>query len=168
MCTQIISAIKYLHVQDPLIIHRDIKSPNYLVTIKYMIKLCDFNLSRADTKENRVGTLETWRTTPAWSAPEIINCRYTEKSDIYSLGIVLWEILFLLYNKYHRYPFVGYNEVTITTRLILDPDSRPPLENIPSEWVELLEKMWCIDPQVRPKCSKILKSINKIKTLYTK
>ena len=162
MCLQIVSAINYLHQQNPLILHRDIKSPNYLLTNSYFIKLCDFNLSRPDTEENRIDTLEMWRTTPVWSAPEIINNIYTEKSDIYSLAIVLWEILFVKYNGYYEYPFDGDN-VAMMVRLITKPELRPPLNGIPKKWKKLLEKMWDTNPTIRSSCSTILNSINKIK-----
>lgn len=81
----------YLHSKKPPLIHRDLKSANLLVDESYTIKISDFGLCRvrayAQTMTGNCGTYQ-------WMAPEILNnSHYTEKADIYSYGIVLWELL---------------------------------------------------------------------------
>eukprot|EP01094_Clydonella_sp_ATCC50884_P018705 TRINITY_DN3506_c0_g1_i3.p1 TRINITY_DN3506_c0_g1~~TRINITY_DN3506_c0_g1_i3.p1 ORF type:complete len:405 (+),score=58.43 TRINITY_DN3506_c0_g1_i3:460-1674(+) len=80
----------YLHSLDPKVIHRDLKSPNLLVMKDYRVKVTDFGTSKLldnMTMTNNVGS-------PLWSAPEVLRfSSYSEKADIYSFGIVLWELI---------------------------------------------------------------------------
>ncbi|TMW66787.1 hypothetical protein Poli38472_014099 [Pythium oligandrum] len=82
-------ALEYIHTRDPVMIHRDLKAKNVLLTEELTVKLIDFGVSRqkiTDVMTNGVGT-------PYWTAPEILQGhRYSEKADIYSFGIVLCEL----------------------------------------------------------------------------
>uniref|UniRef100_A0A8D0HNJ6 Mitogen-activated protein kinase kinase kinase n=1 Tax=Sphenodon punctatus TaxID=8508 RepID=A0A8D0HNJ6_SPHPU len=87
--TGIASGMNYLHLHK--IIHRDLKSPNVLVTHTDVVKISDFGtskeLSDKSTKMSFAGTV-------AWMAPEVIrNEPVSEKVDIWSFGVVLWELL---------------------------------------------------------------------------
>ncbi|XP_042316471.1 mitogen-activated protein kinase kinase kinase 13 [Sceloporus undulatus] len=87
--TGIASGMNYLHLHK--IIHRDLKSPNVLVTHNDTVKISDFGtskeLSDKSTKMSFAGTV-------AWMAPEVIrNEPVSEKVDIWSFGVVLWELL---------------------------------------------------------------------------
>ncbi|KAE9412412.1 hypothetical protein Angca_007991, partial [Angiostrongylus cantonensis] len=81
--------INYLHSLDPTIIHRDIKPSNLLVDETWNVKVADFGFARIKEENatmTRCGT-------PAWTAPEIIRGeKYSEKADVYSFGIVMWEV----------------------------------------------------------------------------
>lgn len=86
---QIASGMAYLH--NHKIIHRDLKSPNVLVGRKEIVKISDFGTSR---EWNEISTRMTFAGTVAWMAPEIIrNEPCSEKVDIWSYGVVLWELL---------------------------------------------------------------------------
>uniref|UniRef100_A0A3Q3F3D6 Mitogen-activated protein kinase kinase kinase n=1 Tax=Labrus bergylta TaxID=56723 RepID=A0A3Q3F3D6_9LABR len=85
----IAGGMNYLHLHK--IIHRDLKSPNMLITHDDMVKISDFGtskeLSDKSTKMSFAGTV-------AWMAPEVIrNEPVSEKVDIWSFGVVLWEML---------------------------------------------------------------------------
>ncbi|KAF9669439.1 hypothetical protein SADUNF_Sadunf14G0107700 [Salix dunnii] len=73
------------------IVHRDLKSANCLVNKQMTVKICDFGLSRVMTDipirdSSSAGT-------PEWMAPELIrNEPFTEKCDIFSLGVIMWEL----------------------------------------------------------------------------
>ncbi|RWW03869.1 hypothetical protein GW17_00032939 [Ensete ventricosum] len=73
------------------IVHRDLKSANCLVDKHWTVKICDFGLSRvmidgALRDNSSAGT-------PEWMAPELIrNEPFTEKCDIFSLGVIIWEL----------------------------------------------------------------------------
>ena len=92
----------------PKVIHRDIKPSNVL--IKYqndhtICKLCDFGLSKILEKQSSntssIGT-------PRYRAPEIYTGNYSEKIDIYSLGISTKELFYnLLVNKYEKDDFLS-------------------------------------------------------------
>ncbi|GJT19302.1 PAS domain-containing protein tyrosine kinase family protein [Tanacetum coccineum] len=84
--------MNYLHHHQPPIIHRDLKSSNLLVDKNWTVKVGDFGLSRIK-RETYLNT-KTGKGTPQWMAPEVLrNKQADEKSDVYSYGVVLWEIV---------------------------------------------------------------------------
>lgn len=86
---QIASGMNYLHSHK--IIHRDLKSPNVLVAKNDIVKISDFGTSR---EWNEKSTKMSFAGTVAWMAPEVIrNEPCSEKVDIWSFGVVLWELL---------------------------------------------------------------------------
>jgi serine/threonine protein kinase len=103
----------FLHNTSPPVMHRDLKSPNILLAdltpeAAVVAKLCDFGVSlSADTTAGRKvdcpGTAHTHTHThttrlmvmrTVWLAPEILEKKpYSEKADVYSLGVIFWELL---------------------------------------------------------------------------
>ena len=97
---QIIFGLKYLHSND--IIHRDIKSNNIFVDKNDNIKIGDFGISKILT--NYLNYAQTIIGTPYYLAPEILKrIRYNSKVDIWSLGVILYELITL------SVPFKGNN-----------------------------------------------------------
>jgi hypothetical protein len=84
-------AMNYLHKRSPAILHRDLKAENLLLERNFRCKLTDFGLSRSydagkPSKMTICGT-------PSWVAPEVFRGEeYCEKVDVYSFGILLWEM----------------------------------------------------------------------------
>ncbi|KAG1703901.1 hypothetical protein DVH05_006908 [Phytophthora capsici] len=86
----IVCGLRYLHGLKPIVVHRDLKSKNVLIRDNYEAKLSDFGVSRLchdqETMTGGVGTAY-------WTAPEVLaGHKYSEKADIYSLGVVLAEL----------------------------------------------------------------------------
>ena len=80
-------------ISAELILHLDLKSPNILVDDKWRVKIADFGLSRVrrntllSGRSNIHGTFE-------WMAPEMLRAEnFDENADVYSYGVVLWELL---------------------------------------------------------------------------
>lgn len=85
----IASGMHYLHARN--IIHRDLKSPNILISYNDVLKISDFGTSRQWSERS---TKMSFAGTVAWMAPEVIrNEPCSEKVDIWSYGVVLWELL---------------------------------------------------------------------------
>ncbi|KAF1317284.1 Tkl protein kinase, partial [Globisporangium splendens] len=90
IAADVANALVYLHSLMPVIIHRDLKSLNILLTEDLQAKLSDFGLSREQSFET---TMTSGVGTMLWTAPEVLRGdQYTEKADIYSFGIVLSEL----------------------------------------------------------------------------
>ncbi|XP_075634999.1 putative LRR receptor-like serine/threonine-protein kinase At1g06840 isoform X3 [Castanea sativa] len=92
--------ILYLHTEaDPPVFHRDIKASNILLDSKYMAKVADFGLSRLAPVPDIEGMVPTHvstvvKGTPGYLDPEyFLTRKLTDKSDVYSLGVVFLELL---------------------------------------------------------------------------
>jgi serine/threonine-protein kinase ULK/ATG1 len=103
--SQLKNALKYLYRNK--IVHRDLKPTNILLTGKYphdTLKLADFGFSRyfeskKDDEDNLQNTNEFMMTsfcgTPLYMAPELLsNRKYTNKADLWSFGIIMYEMLY--------------------------------------------------------------------------
>ncbi|KAK9834180.1 hypothetical protein WJX81_006227 [Elliptochloris bilobata] len=83
--------LHYLHSRSPKVVHFDLKSPNILLARDYTAKLADVGLAKLMMRD----CLSTLRDigTFAWAAPEaLLGHKCTEKVDIYSFGVILWEL----------------------------------------------------------------------------
>lgn len=90
------------------IVHRDLKSANCLVNKHWVVKICDFGLSRKLTTRPIKDSSSAG--TPEWMAPELIrNEPFTEKCDIFSLGVIMWELCTL------RRPWEGIPSVQVNS-----------------------------------------------------
>ena len=88
---QCADGVAYLHAMRPKpLIHRDLKPPNLLL-IKggQILKICDFG-----TVTDKATLMTNNKGSAAWMAPEVFEGQtYTEKCDVFSWGIILWEVL---------------------------------------------------------------------------
>ncbi|KAJ1848128.1 Serine/threonine-protein kinase 36 [Coemansia sp. RSA 2703] len=88
---QLVAALKYLHSLG--VVHHDIKLPNALIGTDGRIKLCDLGLATQLTKDGKPTYVQTLKGTPLYMAPEMLRReRYTYKADLWSLGVVLYEL----------------------------------------------------------------------------
>ncbi|RGB40070.1 kinase-like domain-containing protein [Rhizophagus diaphanus] len=132
------------------ILHRDIRAENVLITLKNTAKLTNFKLSRsynADTL-NQLHNLEQIR----YCAPEILErtpgFKYNNKCEVYSFGILLWEI------SEEKTPYENHNDFVEITKLVLDKYREPFSENsqkMPDEFKNLALDAVNHDPEFRPK-----------------
>ncbi|XVF42115.1 hypothetical protein PTKIN_Ptkin01aG0334100 [Pterospermum kingtungense] len=106
MALDVARGMNCLHTSIPTIVHRDLKSPNLLVDKNWTVKVCDFGLSRL--KHNTFLSSKSTAGTPEWMAPEVLrNEPSNEKCDVYSFGVILWELATL------RLPWNGMNPMQV-------------------------------------------------------
>ncbi|KAK3441793.1 hypothetical protein EUGRSUZ_B01726 [Eucalyptus grandis] len=143
MALDVARGMNYLHTSIPTIVHRDLKSPNLLVDENWNVKVCDFGLSRL--KHNTFLSSKSTAGTAEWMAPEVLrNKPSNEKCDIFSFGVILWELATL------RIPWSGMNSMQVVGAVGYE---NRRLE-IPNEVNPLVGKIicdcWQTEPNLRP------------------
>jgi hypothetical protein len=137
----------YLHSGSPPVLHRDLKSANLLLDESYTAKVCDFGLSRLKAQERSMtgncGTVQ-------WMAPEILgNQPYAEPADVFSFGIILWELLT------GECPYDGMTAIQCALA-VLNRDQRPPIPSwCPPALSSLISSCVKRTPSQRPTFSQV-------------
>eukprot|EP01133_Synstelium_polycarpum_P008423 gene8423-9909_t len=154
LALQAISSLNSLHTWSPQILHRDLKSLNLLVTENWTVKICDFGLSRFDTGSN-LETLGKLRGTYAYVAPEVyFGNKYTTKSDVYSMGMIIWEMISRCINGVHSFPFAEYPQLKFDYQILIASakrDLRPTFPaSTPQSLIDLISKALLKDATLRP------------------
>ncbi|XP_055330964.1 fibroblast growth factor receptor 1-like [Paramacrobiotus metropolitanus] len=144
-CFQICRGMAYISSKG--IIHRDLATRNVLLDSELTAKICDFGMARDESEY----TLERSNVPLPlkWMAPEaIFDKRFTEKSDVWSFGVVIWEIFTMGENPYAEI----FRELDIALLLkFLQTGSRLPRpEAIGDEMFGLMSSCWEWKAEARP------------------
>lgn len=167
---QMTRGMECLHKWTPQIVHRDFKSLNLLVNEAWDCKVADFGLSRFNTAEN-LETLSKIRGTFAYCAPEVATASmpYTTLSDVYSIGIVIWELATRVVTGDYMRPFSEYPHIKMDFQIMLNSKEgvRPTLPpNTPEELVALYQSTVAQNPKDRPSCTQIIEQLEKIEVNF--
>ncbi|XP_057546319.1 serine/threonine-protein kinase 1-like [Amaranthus tricolor] len=159
MALDIARGMNYLHNCNPPIIHRDLKTSNLLVDKNWMVKVADFGLSRV--KHDTYLTTRTGKGTPQWMAPEVLrNERSDEKSDIYSFGVILWEL------ATQKIPWEHLNAMQVIGAVGFMNQRLDIPEDVDSRWASIIESCWNSDPQSRPTFHELLEKLKDLQRQY--
>ena len=141
---QLVKGLKALH--DLKILHRDLKSANVFLYKNGDAKIGDLNVS----KVTRAGVGHTQTGTPYYASPEVWNdSPYDNKSDIWSLGCVLYEMITL------KPPFRAQDMEGLYKRVIKGQYSRIP-ERFSNDLFQIIQFLLQVNPKLRPSCEQIL------------
>lgn len=157
MSSDVAAGMAYLHARNPLIIHRDLKSPNLMLDLPVtgptdcpQVKVTDFGLSkmRYEQSPDACNEMTTQVGSVNWMAPEAISStNYDERVDIYSFGMVMFEIIC------REVPFEDAEDHEDLKNQIVS-GQRPDLEAVPPDTPPLLRNLmiacWAADPDQRP------------------
>ncbi|KAL6072737.1 Ephrin type-A receptor 2 [Balamuthia mandrillaris] len=156
------------HLEAHQIVHRDLSLRNILLEVRgrrereHIAKVCDFGMAKslqllsAEEEQQRRGSYITrgGKIPLRWTAPEaIIHKAYTSKSDVWSFGVVLWEL--------YSFGSLPYGELTehrpgfsLSAQDLLNRLNQgyrmPCPEECPPEIYALMQDCWQIDPERRP------------------
>ena len=145
--TQICLAIKHIH--EKKIIHRDLKSGNIFLMKNGLVKLGDFGIAKRFQKT--MDKAKTFIGTPYYLSPEIINGKpYDSKSDIWSLGVLLYEMMTF------KMPF-NANSLPMLSVKIMRGQYIPPPTIYTKDLRELVTKCLTVEPKNRPSIQEILR-----------
>lgn len=114
-----------------------------MLTADMHLKLGDFGESRA---LRAADTMTGFKGTYRWMAPELMSNRssYTEAVDVYSLGLVLWELLT------YEEPFADLSQFEVLAAVLAD-QQRPAIPpGTPTSFATLLQASWAQNPALRP------------------
>ncbi|XP_042060629.1 probable serine/threonine-protein kinase SIS8 isoform X2 [Salvia splendens] len=158
MAFDVAKGMNYLHTSHPIIVHRDLKTPNLLVDTNWVVKVCDFGMSRL--QHNTFLSSKSAAGTAEWMAPEVLrNEPSNEKSDVYSFGVILWELATL------RVPWTEMNSMQVVGavgfqgRHLDIPPTVDPLV------FEIISDCWNRNPQARPSFAQIITGLKGLQRL---
>ncbi len=142
--------LAFLHAEN--ILHRDLKSLNVLLDEHYHAKLTDFGLSKVKT-ETRTTTKNQSVGSEGWIAPELTDPDgvYTQKSDVFSMGITMWEI------ATRKIPYEKAQSRAMIPFWMAQGKREDIPTDCPPKIAHLIKWCWDTDPSKRPTAAEAVK-----------
>ncbi|XP_019169329.1 PREDICTED: serine/threonine-protein kinase HT1-like isoform X2 [Ipomoea nil] len=154
MALDIAKGMEYVHSQG--IIHKDLKPENILISHDFQLKIADFGIA---CEEAHCDLLCDDPGTYRWMAPEMIKRkRYGRKVDVYSFGLILWEMLT---------GFVPYEDMTPMQAAfaVVNKNMRPKIPgDCPPAMKALIEQCWSMHAKKRPEFWQIVKVLEQFES----
>uniref|UniRef100_A0A8C4FC30 Tyrosine-protein kinase n=1 Tax=Dicentrarchus labrax TaxID=13489 RepID=A0A8C4FC30_DICLA len=139
---QIAEGMAYIEKKN--YIHRDLRAANVLVSESLLCKIADFGLARV-IEDDEYSAREGAKFPIKWTAPEAINYgSFTIKSDMWSFGVLLYEII-----TYGKIPYPGMTKAEVMSSLQRGYRMPQP-DNCPAELYEIMMSCWRNKPEDRP------------------
>ncbi|XP_024945239.1 tyrosine-protein kinase CSK isoform X2 [Cephus cinctus] len=152
------------YLESRHVVHRDLAARNVLVAEDNSAKVSDFGLARDENF-----TLDGGKLPIKWTAPEALkqNCsgvfqKFSNKSDMWSFGILLWEIYSFGRVPYPRIPLADVVKCVEKGYKMEPPDGCPP------EVYDIMRQAWDLQPEKRPTFHEIKAKLGQLKAECTK
>ena len=149
----IAQGMAYIH-DDARMVHRDLKASNVLLSDACEAKICDFGLTRVVPDANE-GLMTAETGTYRWMAPEVIaHMPYSYSCDVYSYGILLWEMM-----SAGMIPYDDMNPLQAAVAVVqkgLRPAVPPKTSAL---FAKLMQQCWLTVPESRPKFQTIVQAL---------
>ncbi|KAI1301864.1 Tyrosine-protein kinase CSK [Halotydeus destructor] len=143
------------YLESKHVVHRDLAARNVLIAEDAVAKVCDFGLAREESFN-----LEGGKFPIKWTAPEALRfSKFSNKSDMWSFGILLWEIY-----SFGRVPYPRIPLADVVKHVEKGYRMEAP-EGCPSEIYEIMKQAWDLDVEKRPAFAVVLKKLEHLKTL---
>ncbi|KAF0432150.1 serine/threonine protein kinase [Gigaspora margarita] len=157
----ILKGLEFLHNND--IVHRDLHSKNVLIHNGKAL-LSDFGLSKYLLEKND-GHISEIRGVQAYVDSKLLEKKFksnsdythTKASDIYSYGVLMWEIYTC------RPPFHGRYGESLTIAICLNGEREKREKGMPIDYIKIYERCWDKNPPSRPKISEVLSDLKTLK-----
>ncbi|XP_010532192.1 PREDICTED: serine/threonine-protein kinase EDR1 [Tarenaya hassleriana] len=158
MALDVAMGMNCLHTSTPTIVHRDLKSPNLLVDNNWNVKVCDFGLSRL--KHNTFLSSKSTAGTPEWMAPEVLrNEPSNEKCDVYSFGVILWELATM------RLPWHGMNPMQVVGAVGFQKRRLEIPKEVDPVVGRIIWECWQTEPNLRPSFAQLTEALKPLERL---
>ncbi|CAH3158651.1 unnamed protein product [Pocillopora meandrina] len=158
---QIADGMSYLSAK--FIIHRDLAARNVLVGQKEMCKVTDFGMARDVQQENIYERKTKGRLPVKWTAYEaLLYGKYTTKSDVWSYGVLLYEIFTIGGSPYPRM------DGRKIANLLQDGYRMPKPQHVDEKLYQIMMKCWKNDPDARPTFTELKNQLKDMETLHKK
>ena len=139
-------ALQYIHGKK--ILHRDVKSTNVFLDKSLKVRLGDFGVAKVLGASKKMA--KTVVGTPFYLSPELCQGRpYNDKSDIWALGIVMYELCM------RTHPFIADSPIQLSQKIV--GGKYQPIRGYSVEVVSIINKCMCVNPLERPSAADILR-----------
>ncbi|KAK2906635.1 hypothetical protein Q8A67_005620 [Cirrhinus molitorella] len=139
------------HLESKKLLHRDLAARNILVSEDGVAKISDFGLAKVSSTATDNSKLPI-----KWTAPEALNNKkFSTQSDVWSYGVLLWEIF-----SYGRQPYPKMSVSEVRERVHQGYRMEPP-DGCPPDVYSIITSCWEIDPKKRPPFHKLRERLEK-------
>ncbi|XP_076959478.1 uncharacterized protein LOC143635556 [Bidens hawaiensis] len=158
MAMDIARGMNYVHNCQPPIVHRNLKSSNLLADKNWALKV-----GLSWIKHETYLATNTGTGTPHWMAPEILRDEHVdEKSDVYSYGVVLWEI------ATEKIPWENLNMMQVVRAVGFENERLEISSDVDPQWASLIQSCWSSEPRSRPTFQEILVKLNDLQKKFSR
>ncbi|XP_042989487.1 serine/threonine-protein kinase EDR1-like isoform X4 [Carya illinoinensis] len=158
MALDVARGMNCLHTSTPTIVHLDLKSPNLLVDKNWNVKVSDFGLSRL--KHHTFLSSKSTAGTPEWMAPEVLrNEPSNEKCDVYSFGVILWELATL------KLPWSGMNPMQVVGAVGFQKRCLDIPKEMDPVVARIIWECWQTEPNLRPSFAQLTVALKPLQRL---